>query len=366
MPKTIVHTFKARGNVLLEIVREDGSFSPGQMHREIQWMLTKTVAILTSKGIRYSELKTALTPQHDRREVALVFDTSDMVEDRYDQPIHRRVLPLLNRNSSRSILAGDYVGENSQQTALYKLLSNQLTPTRDIIYRYSNQFYIVFINNLTDAMIQVLHEGLQDFAPYSGLADITYSSGFKSYLSVILPSCYIQHHNTIICAHEDDLPDSAITYWDFPFEDFGYRTRSVPQTLRDVLLSYKIERPVIREFGDELDIELSLNAVTPNPVPLEHFEIEIDEQKFDYLQRKKAHSLLKIGLLGGDATTLKTLIRANIASNYIYSMAYNEDYDTTQFNIILEFMPLGMKPFRVLVGLKYIAEAKRLQLITLF
>jgi hypothetical protein len=67
-------------------------------------------------------------------------------------------------------LAGDYVGENHQQRALYKLLSNQLVPTLDIICRYSNQFYVVFINNLTDAMIQVL---LQDFAPYSGLADNT-------------------------------------------------------------------------------------------------------------------------------------------------------------------------------------------------
>jgi hypothetical protein len=345
-------------------VREDDSFSPSQMHREIQGMLTETVAILASKGIRYGELKTALAPQVDRREVALVFDTSNM--DDYGLPIHRRVLALLNRNGSRSILAGDYVGQNHQQNALYKLLIDQLTPTRDIIYRYSNQFYIVFINNLTDAMIQVLHEGLQDFAPYWGLADITYSSSFKSYLSIILPGCYIQHHNTIICAHEDDLPDSAITYPVFPFEDFGYGVGMVPQTLKDVLLSYKIERPVIRRLGDELEIELSLNAVTPKPLPLEHFEIEIDERKFDYIQREKAHGLRKIGLSGGDATTLMALIRAKIASNYIYSMAYNDDYDITQFNVILQFMPGGCKPFRVLVGLKYIAEAKRLQLITLF
>lgn len=184
------------------------------------------------------------------------------------------------------------------------------TFTRDIIYDYSNQFYVVFINNLTDAMIQVLHEGLQDFAPYSGLADITYSSGFKSYLSVILPSYCIQYRNTIICAHEDDLPDSDYAYLaGYPFEDFGYVVRSVPRTLQDVLLSYKIEMPAIRGF-DEVDIDLSLNAVTPNPLPLEHFEIEIDERKFDYIQREKAHSLRKIGLSGGNATTLKLLIRA--------------------------------------------------------
>ena len=47
-------------------------------------------------------------------------------------------------------------------------------------------------------------------------------------------------------------------------------------------------------------------------------------------------------------------------------MAYTDEHDTSQFNIILEVVPPSRKPFRVLVALKYIADDKRLQLITLF
>ena len=110
MSKTVIHTINARGNVLLQVVRDDGSFSPLRMLHEIQGMLTQTVTILASKGIRYGELKTALTPQVDRREVALVFDTRNMTEVWYGLQIHRRILPLLPRKSSRSILAGHYIG----------------------------------------------------------------------------------------------------------------------------------------------------------------------------------------------------------------------------------------------------------------
>jgi hypothetical protein len=36
MPKTVIHTFNARSNALLQIVRADGSFSLQAMRDEIQ------------------------------------------------------------------------------------------------------------------------------------------------------------------------------------------------------------------------------------------------------------------------------------------------------------------------------------------
>lgn len=80
MPKTIVHAVNARGNIMLEMTRDHFQISPQDMRSEIQWMLGKTVAILASKGIRYSELKNALTPQQNRREIALIFDALNMTE----------------------------------------------------------------------------------------------------------------------------------------------------------------------------------------------------------------------------------------------------------------------------------------------
>jgi hypothetical protein len=288
-----------------------------------------------------------------------------MTESSYGLPIHTRVLPLLDRTGSRSVLAGDYIGGNHQQDVLYEILAKQLVPIRDITFRYSNQFYIVYINNLTDAMVSSLQEGLADFGPFAGIVDTTYASRFKWYLSTILPQLYIQHRTTIISGHEDDRPDvENVNLPGLPFEEFGYNLRSLPGYLQGVLLSYKIERPVLEGF--EVDTEFSINAVNPNPIPIETFTIEFDERKFEYLASEKAESLRKIGLLGGDLTSLRAMIQEKIASNYIYSMAYCEKHHTTQFNIILEATAPDTKPFRVLVGLEYIPNDKRLRLITMF
>ena len=102
---------------------------------------------------------------------------------------------------------------------LYNLLSDRLVPVRDVVYRHGDLFYIVFVNNLTDAMVQALHEGLHEFLPYAGLVDVTYSSPFKSYISAILANCYIQHQNTIIGPHADDERDSDdINLLGYPFD----------------------------------------------------------------------------------------------------------------------------------------------------
>lgn len=307
MSKTIVHTLNARGNIMLEMTRDEFQISPQNMQSQIQWMLDRTVAILASKGIRYSELKNALTPQQDRREIVLIFDTLNMTESWYGLPIYTRVLPLLDRRSSRRVLAGDYIGENHQQDVLYQLFAKKFVPIRDITFRYSNQFHMVYINNLTDAMVSSLQDGLVDFGPFAGFVDTTYASRFKWYLSTILPQLYIQHRTTIISGHEDDRPDvEDVNLPGLPFEEFGYILRSLPGYLQDVLLSYKIERPVIEGF--EVDTEFSINAVNPNPIPIETFTIEIDERKFKYLASEKAESLRKIGLLGGDLTSLTAMI----------------------------------------------------------
>ena len=60
MPKTVIHTFNARSNALLQIVRADGSFSLQAMRVKFK-LLTRTVAILASK---VSNIAILTTPSH--------------------------------------------------------------------------------------------------------------------------------------------------------------------------------------------------------------------------------------------------------------------------------------------------------------
>ena len=131
-----------------------------------------------------------------------------------------------------------------------------------------------------------------------------------------------------------------------------------------VLLSYKIERPIIQGF--EADSEFSINAVHPSPWSLEDFKVHIDAEKLKYLSSEKAGTLKRLGLIDENIADLEKIIAAKMLSNYIYNMTYDSEHDTTKFDIVLEVHPAdSAPPVRVLVALEYMPEQKRLRLITL-
>lgn len=365
MANKIVYTLDARDNVMLEVARDYFKVRPERMHLEIQGMLSKTEAVLSSKGIKYSDLKTALVPNPKRREIALVFNTLDMKESWYGLPIHTALIPLFSKKSNHSILVGDYIGDNDRQDQLYEAFSESVQLVRNIDWRYSNQFYIVYINNLTDKTVKTFHNGLSRFAPYVGFADTTFASRFKLYLSTMLINYCIKHRDIVLMGHEDDRDNKEdINMGGYPWENSGYICRSLQGMYFGVLLSYKIERPVFEGF--EVDSGFSINAVHPNPLAISDFEVRIDENKFGYLAVEKAGTLKRMGLFSGDLTDLKKLIAAKISSNYIYNMTRNDQHNTTKFDIVLEVHPAdASSPLRVLVALEYMPGDNCLRLITL-
>ncbi|TNV71179.1 hypothetical protein FGO68_gene15553 [Halteria grandinella] len=345
---------------MLEFVRDFFGVSPERMHLEIRAMLNHTKMILARKGIKYQDLKAALTPQIHRKEIALIFDTINMTETWYGLPIHERLLPLLDKRSSRCILSGDYVGPPSAQDRLYEAFVENVTAIRPVDYIYSNQFYIVYLNNLSDEMAKTLVQGFLGFPPFVGFVDTTYSSRFKTFLSTAIGTTYLQNRNTVICGHEPDRDDlENVNIPGYPFQNHGFSLRSVPHDNFSVLLNYKIERQV--SDGFHADTELSLNAVSSQPSRLSSCDIEVDSRKFDYLVREKAESLRGLGLLESDAVGLKKVIRQKIESTYIYNMAYTNDHDTTKFNMVIE-----VPAFKVLISLEYLTTPNKLRLITLF
>jgi hypothetical protein len=153
--------------------------SPDGIFRGMREMLTETEAILASKGVSYADLRTALVPQPHRREIALLFDALDMRELWYGRLIHEAIIPLFTKESNNTVLEGDYIEiGNIGQNLLFEMVKEGLLLTKDIVYRHSSQFYIVYINNLTDRMVETFHTRLSAFAHYAGYVDATLSSRF--------------------------------------------------------------------------------------------------------------------------------------------------------------------------------------------
>jgi hypothetical protein len=361
-----LHTLNARGNVMLEVVRDYFEVPPEQMFLEIQALRHSVEEALALKGIKYDELKTALVPDRKRKEMALVFDTLVIKDDWYGMPVFRRLMPLFSKDSNHSVLVGDYIDTGAGQESLFEAMRQAVTLTHNVVFKHSSQFYVVYVNNLTDAMMAGFHEGLRNWKGYVGFADTTHASPFKALLSTMLANAFIKHRGVIIQGHEDDRPNSEdVNTSGYPFEEYGYVCRSVQSQLEGTLLAYKIERPVLPGF--ETDTEFSLNAISPNPQPLDGFVIEVEEAKLGYLKSAKADSIARAGLEDITASQLAELIRSKISASYIYNMSFDETYKVAKFNVIVE-LPRSDNDnrLRLLAAVEYKPDSKTLRLITFY
>lgn len=176
----------------------------------------------------------------------------------------------------------------------------------------------------------------------------------------------MKHKNIIIQGHEDDWDlDEDINMSGYPFEENSYVCRSVPSYLEGALLSYKIERPVIEGF--EEDLEFSLNAISTSPLSFTDFEVLVEEAKLAYLKREKASSMARAGLDNVSNVGLAASIRGKLLDSYIYNMAFDVEHNIQKFNIIIELPSVDeARPVRLLAALEYQAVNKVLRLLTLY
>jgi hypothetical protein len=365
MPSISIHTLDARDNLMLEIVRDEFSLSPVQIQREIHALAHQTAEILSTKGISYSKLRNALVPQADRREAILVFDTAQTQAGFYGAEVFEHVLPLFNKKSSQSVLAGDYLGRSIDQDKLYEKLVKDLVGSHSSDYRHSSQYFFVYVNNLTDMMVDHFHGGLMGYLPYVGYIDVTFASWMKAYASTILMNSFLLHRGYALMAHEEDVPNEEnYNVKGYAFEENGFKVRSLQPTFFDILLSYKIERPVLPGFESDSEFALSTISVAPEPLPSLH--VRVESAKLGYLLQQKGRNMKRAGLLSVTAEELAVKIRDKLQSNYIYNISYAEQFDTAKFNVLIELPDERGNPVRMTVALKYLPDERAVSLITMF
>jgi len=362
-----VHTLNARGNVFLDVVKAHRGLGPPQMLCEFQAMRREVEEILATKSIRYEDLRGALVPSQKRQEVSLVFESAAIPSGNYGLIVFANIMPLLDAKGSHSVLVGDYgTFDNADEPLLAQAFRDAVKAARPVIYRHSSQFFIVYINNLTSAMVARLETGLRPFVGYVGIADMTYGSIFKFLLSTMLANVFLKHGRTIILGHEDGRPnDEDCNMVGWPFECFGYTVRSLVAYLQGPFLTYKIERPVLDDYDS--DTEMSLNAISDMPLPLIDFAIQVESAKVAYVRGHNAPALARAGLEAIDSDRLSALIRSKINGSYIYRLEYVAEHAAMKYNIILEVPAKNQAgAVRFLAALEYRPQDKQLRLITLF
>lgn len=331
-----IHTINARGNIFLEVMQERTRADSHGMLLKIQNMRREVETVLAAKNISYDELRSALVPSQKRREIALIFDTSRIKNSWYGREIFNQYMPIFKDSGSHSVLVGDYSSfDDSSLFLLERSMNETLVSTRGDFFQPDHEYFVVYVNNLSDAMMQDFDSTLCSFPPYIGFADMTHNSNLKMLLSTMLVNCFIKHGKMIIQGHEDDRSNTEdINLSGMPFESMGYVCRSLVSYLEGPLLTYKIECPVMDT--DDVDTRMALNSVNPMPLPLGLFEIEVTDAKANYIRQHNTGAAARAGLTILSDKEICDLLRSKIDSNYIYRLEYNSVYNITKFNVIIE------------------------------
>lgn len=359
-----IHTLEARSNMLLEGTQRHFNLSDPQVYQMIQGILKPTIEILASKGIVYEKLRSVLVPSRDRHDRALVFNYNRFDTGDYGRDVIHRLLPLLRADSSHSLLFGDWLNGERPEFAFDRWLQGSPgavgSVNLDLAHEQYSPYYFAYLNNLTTADAARIDRGFNAHPAYLGSLDLDFDSAVKTYLSTCLIRDFIKHGKVVIKGHEDDRdPAEDHNLSRFDFAQFGLTVRSLPFMYYGVLLSYKIEREHIPQDGDR---RFSLNALTPAPRMIDDFEVQLEEAKWSYLQRKKGGSLERAGLAGLDASGIAKRIQDKVDGSYIYRLARATNAETLKFNVMIEAIP-GV---RTECALEYLPAQRLLRVITLY
>lgn len=271
---TKIWTLNARDNMLFDLVMQHANLAYIDLGPEIRQIHAQTVEMLASKGLAYEQLRSALVP-HTEPELAdmvLVFDRARIDDGWYGLAIADRVLPLLERDWSGSILEGDLIWPGKYEHKAVSLLRELPSLRLPAEIRTTGQFFAVYLTNLNKHRKQKLIDGLREYEPFIGGVETHYESPLKNWMSLTLANSYVKYQSTFIGAHEPDIErvdERNLRLW--PLDEHGYRCVSVPSDFYfNPFLSYKIERsPVLDDsVSDTLH---GLSTISGDPQKFDGF-----------------------------------------------------------------------------------------------
>lgn len=366
MTSKTIFTLNARDNICLDVVKGYFQLDESVIHNVINGSFKEFESILKRKKIDYKDLKNGLIPRLDRKEIALVFDTKKIESSWYGYDVFSNIIPCFDKISCNSVFCGDFIGDDKFKERLFKEFSSAINLIRPLDYEHHSQFFVVYINNLSDKMVENFNARLKSFIPYVGYFDLTFSSFVKTHLSTILVQCFIKSKNIIISEHEDERDnDEGINFLGYPFEENGYTCKSIQSMYYCLFLSYKIEHRVFPGF--ESDTNFSINALTKSVQNISDFNLLIEEKKIQYLLKEKQGKLKKAGIINLNIKELELFVKEKINNNYIYNLSYLAEHNTIKFNLMVETKTKDTNEFvKLNVVLEYRPKDKKLRLITLF
>jgi len=365
----IIYSINNRSNVLYSVTKQTFEMSDKDIYKMIQAEFHKTCDRLKIKQIEYSALKKALVPNQEkkRHELCLVIDSLLVNNSFYGYFVFKELLKSIDKNSTYSILTGDYIDRfktaNSQEN-LYEILYENLNVVNPSSYMSSNQYFLIYFNSVTDKQATTIVDSLKQNNWFHGYAYLDNDSEFKSYIAYVVGSICIKHKNIILCSHPVDYNDNEnVNMKHYPYEESGFECISVNEDSFSIFLDYKIESTI----KDDEDEGFAFNALFPKFDSIKKLSLNISKEKYEYLCSNKTGKggilkSLKFDITNQEA--FKEKLYNKICDKHIYNLELNE-YGIYKFNVCIDFETVHGNIRKTTVALKYFNETGTIELITL-
>ncbi len=369
----MIYTFDTKNFLLYPLMKSCFELNDKDVYEAIQDGFEILQKQLKAKGIDYTKLQGALIPNQDKDmyETCFIMDSMKIDCPNYGYYVFERLIPLLDKESTCSILGGDYIdilsdGNSEFQQILQVAMNDVLARCHESEYMHSSQYYLIYINRLTGNQRLKIVEGLLPFPWFTGFADLTYRSKFKTYISNILPCVCIKNRRKIIMPHPVDYPDNKnVNIIGFPFEDHGFSILSINDDSYQSFLSYKIES----ELPDKEDISFAFNALFPKFDSIEKINLYVSDNRWDHYltdksKEKKGVLVELLGYTKKDKERFVSEIYKQICANYIYNLRKNE-FDDLMFNICIELPTVNNHLRKTTIALKYKPDIGEMEVVTI-
>lgn len=366
----MIFTINTNGYLLYSVAKSTLQMSDEDVYNMINHEFSVMVTRLEKKGVKYDTLKRALTPNQDKdnNEVCLIFDSCQIDSPLYGYTVFNEVIPLMDRSSAYSILAGDYIdvikNNNNSQKHLLDALKEFIIECNTSDYHHSSQYYLVYFNSITNNQLSLIISKLQNFKWFYGYALLNSNSRFKTYLSFILSHVCVKTKNTVIVNHPSDYDDDEIVNMtDYPFEENGFNLISINDDSFGPFLSYKIESIV----PDKDDISFSFNALFQKFDSIDKLDFDISDEKWGYLIgdcKGKGGIIKSFDFDDISKNEFRDMVFKKICSNYIYNLRKNE-YGDLLFNVCVEMPTKNGNIRRTTIALKYYPNCGKINIVTM-
>lgn len=361
-----IHSVTTHNNLLLAAMRETFNLTDEAFHRMMRADHLQLTRTLDKLDIAYSSLAKALMPDHRRREIALLFDSTvaslssngfyaiDVAEAWISGlPRPRKGVPV------NSILRGDLLHAPADKV--------QAAMERSVVYHqpftvtYAQQVYCVYVTNLSEPQAKALTSSAAEHPAYFGYADCTGRSVLKAHLGLSLMNSGLRVGDMILeGVPVDGVPNGAR----LPFGAAGFTPTAVIDSLFLPFLGYRINSHLTGQNRE--DNRSALTMLSPDAAHLESPDIWMTQGRYGYLQDgKHRDSMEKAGLLHLDQPALEVAVSKLVAQGYLYNLRLDA-YGNLLYKALVDVEVEDGQYQTFTIGLRFNPEDKRVELMTFF